>query len=126
MVGLVTFVNKGKTRKCEHCRCEYSHTAASQKFCRDCVPGDDPKERMKQRAAINLYGVDQQMWDAMYFEQDGKCLICEEREATCIDHCHETGRVRGLLCLGCNTLLGFIETPGRLEAALQYKSEGVY
>ena len=42
------------------------------------------------------------MYDAMYFDQDGTCLICEEKEATDIDHCHKTGQVRGLLCRGCN------------------------
>lgn len=87
---------------------------------------DRNDQNSRNRQNIRLYGVDAQMFDAMYFEQDGKCLICNEREATCIDHCHETNRVRGLLCLGCNTLLGFIETPGRLEAALEYKAEGVY
>jgi hypothetical protein len=63
------------------------------------------------------------MWDAMYFEQDGKCLICKEREAVAIDHCHTTGKVRGLLCLGCNTFLGHIESEGRLAAALEYLEE---
>lgn len=95
-------------------------------FCTTCVPVGDGAEGMRTRSLIYNYGVDKFMWGAMYFEQDGKCLICDEREAKVVDHCHETNRVRGLLCLGCNTLLGFVEIPGRLEAALAYKSEGVY
>ena|SRR6476620_4794778 len=116
------FVKKGKTRQCKHCTVTFEHNSASQKFCEDCVRRG-LKEGMRDRQNIYLYGVDRQMYEAMYFEQDGACAICREREAICIDHCHDTGEARGLLCLGCNTMLGFIETPGRLEAALTYKSE---
>jgi hypothetical protein len=56
----------------------------------------------------------------MYFEQDGQCLICKEREAVCIDHDHDTGRARGLLCRGCNALVGHVEVEGRLERTLSY------
>lgn len=124
MVGVGGVRMRSYATDCDQCGVPYMGSS-SQKFCTDCVDGD-AKTKMKQRSAIGMYGVDRQMYAAMYFEQDGKCLICEEREAACIDHCHETGRVRGLLCLGCNTLLGFIETPGRLGAALAYKAEGVY
>jgi hypothetical protein len=78
---------------------------------------------MLDRQRIMLYGVDRAMWDAMYFEQDGLCLICLEREAYVVDHDHDTGKVRGLLCLGCNTMLGFLETSGRLAAAKSYMSQ---
>ena len=110
--------------ECSWCGAVYRGTS-SQKFCEDCVHGDQ-KQKMRERQNIALYGVDHSMHEAMYFEQDGKCMICNDREATAIDHCHKTNRVRGLLCLGCNTLLGFMETQGRLEAALTYQSEGVY
>jgi len=50
------------------------------------------------------------------------CAIC--RKATrdlCIDHCHVTGRVRGLLCRNCNSALGFCaDDPRLLRAALAY------
>lgn len=61
------------------------------------------------------------MYAAMYFEQDGACAVgpCV-REAKVVDHCHATGRVRGLMCQGCNVALGFLEAPGWLASAKAY------
>ncbi|ATW62459.1 endonuclease VII [Streptomyces phage WRightOn] len=110
---------------CTHCTAPFEARTPSAKFCPTCVPRDT-KGGMKHRQNIALYGVDKFMYDAMYFEQDGECPICEEREAEVIDHCHKTGRVRGLLCRACNTMLGMIEDSKRLNKALDYVAEGVY
>lgn len=110
---------------CKHCTVPFDAKTASAKYCESCVP-KDRKGGMKHRQNIYLYGVDKMMYDAMYFEQDGNCLVCEEREAEVVDHCHKTGRVRGLLCRACNTMLGMIEDNGRLNRALEYIAEGVY
>lgn len=65
--------------------------------------------------------MDKQMFEAMYFEQDGKCAIPScPREAVSVDHCHTTGRVRGLLCQGCNVAIGFLETPNWVAGAQEY------
>lgn len=43
-------------------------------------------------------------------KQGGRCALCNRRPAVpCLDHCHSTGVVRGVLCRGCNALLGKIE-----------------
>ncbi|WP_221305103.1 endonuclease domain-containing protein [Streptomyces sp. Ag109_O5-1] len=70
---------------------------------------------------MRRYGVDKQMFEAMYFDQDGKCAIenCR-REAACIDHDHATGKVRGLLCQGCNVAIGFVEWQGWVAGARAY------
>lgn len=64
---------------------------------------------------------------AMYVMQDGRCAICDtfkEPLSLCVDHNHVTGKVRGLLCNGCNTGLGFFkDSPDALESALQYLEE---
>lgn len=54
--------------------------------------------------------------------QGGLCLLCLQAHATlCVDHCHTTGRIRGLLCQPCNTALGgFKDSPEMLARALQY------
>jgi recombination endonuclease VII len=48
-------------------------------------------------------------WNKMFAAQDGKCGICKKDPATDTDHCHKTGKIRGLLCNPCNLLLGKIE-----------------
>ncbi len=60
----------------------------------------------------------------MLVEQNGVCAICLEPPTTkplCVDHCHATGLVRGLLCSGCNTAIGMMkENPKALGMAIVY------
>lgn len=86
--------------------------------CFDCAPDS------RFRSMVRRYGVDQHMFAAMYFDQDGKCAIAScPREARAIDHDHQTGRVRGLVCQGCNVALGFLESPRWMADALAYLAE---
>jgi hypothetical protein len=51
----------------------------------------------------------------------GRCWICDVQSSAGIDHDHKSGRVRGALCLSCNTFLGRIEaTPEILERLRLY------
>lgn len=113
-----------KIKQCQQCGASFTR-APGAKWCKECT-GEGVSAGMKWRQSIHLYGVDKFMFEAMYFEQDGQCLICEDQEAVAIDHCHDTGRVRGLLCRGCNTLLGFMENPLKFNNALQYQADGRY
>ena len=58
------------------------------------------------------YGLNLDRFNEMYMAQDGRCAACNEpmegRKA-CVDHCHATGRVRGLLCGKCNSAAGFLD-----------------
>jgi len=76
------------------------------------------------------YGCSASQFDAMLAAQDGKCAICGSLE-TCtqqsrlrtlaVDHDHVTGKIRALLCGGCNSGLGSFEhDPKVLEAAITY------
>lgn len=66
----------------------------------------------------------------MLASQGGRCAICgsaarDKRNSTrlrlCIDHCHKTGKIRGLLCNGCNTGLGHLgDDLGHVLAAAAY------
>lgn len=116
--------------KCKQCGCD-TNDVSRKAYCHDCAPssevnGKGERSNFKWSNLIRLYGVDKQMFDAMYFEQDGKCLVCLDKEATVVDHCHKSGRVRGLLCAGCNGHLGWMEQSGALDRALDYVAEGVY
>lgn len=60
------------------------------------------------------YGITSNEYDLMFSEQKGLCKICKKHQdelkrILCVDHCHATGEVRGLLCDTCNKFLGFYE-----------------
>ena len=73
------------------------------------------------------YGMTQADWDAMYAAQGGVCAICKIPGRTgkhgklAVDHCHSSGRVRGLLCGPCNVAIGILgETPEQWEVVHRY------
>lgn len=69
---------------------------------------------------IRAHGITVEQYEAMLAKQGGKCAMCHRpfRRTPHIDHCHKTGRVRGLLCAGCNVAVGAYELYG--ERARQY------
>lgn len=79
-----------------------------------------------RRAQLRIrYGVSPEEWDAMAEVQSGKCAICKQvPKKLCVDHDHKSKKVRGLLCMHCNTALGYVEREGWLEATRQYLSRG--
>ena len=65
------------------------------------------------------YGLTLEEYDALVTAHAGACAICGKvPEELVVDHDHATGRVRGMLCHGCNLSLGHLEK--HLEAALRY------
>lgn len=58
----------------------------------------------------------------MKIASGGRCALCERRTELVIDHDHATGKVRGLICAQCNTLLGWLERPGVREKVDDYLS----
>ena len=66
-----------------------------------------------------VYGLSIADYEALLARQGGVCGICMKSgaEPLCVDHCHATGKVRGLLCRACNTGLGFYKDDERLTAA---------
>jgi hypothetical protein len=72
-----------------------------------------------QRAAHlrRNYGITQDEYLRMEASQGGRCAICGTEDKgkwqyLHVDHCHATGKVRGLLCVKCNTALGWFELYG--------------
>lgn len=80
----------------------------------------DPKHhRMLQ--VRSKYGLEKNQMDHIIEVQGGLCPICAVRPATHIDHDHDTGAVRGLLCNYCNRGIGLLgDDPDALLRAVQY------
>lgn len=74
-----------------------------------------------------MYGITVEDYNRLLGEQRGLCAICMQpetrpnRERLCIDHCHKTGKIRGLLCQKCNSALGYMkDDPATLQRAITY------
>ena len=67
------------------------------------------------------YGIGQADVDAMIANQDGLCAACGEDEPKHVDHDHQSGRVRGMLCFLCNQALGNVrDDVTRLQRLIDY------
>src|SRR5262249_46947964 len=85
------------------------------------------RDKVRARARDNyikrLYGISRADYDALIARQGGLCAICRKpsKLRLCVDHCHLTGMIRGLLCRKCNAGLGCLgEDQRALVAALAY------
>ena len=80
----------------------------------------------------SLFGIDKEIYEQMLLKQNNVCAICNQPERLKsktgrindflgVDHCHQTGKIRGLLCRKCNGALGgFNDAIEMLEAAIAY------
>lgn len=57
-----------------------------------------------------VYKITSKEWNELFLRQQGRCAICKKSGKLYVDHDHNTGKVRGLLCPSCNGILGTIET----------------
>jgi hypothetical protein len=102
----------GLNSQCKNCRKVYA---------REWMSG--PKGR---HIFLSRYGLTLDAYNALVDAQDGVCAICgkpeqAKRGCLCVDHDHNTGQVRGLLCTRCNTGLGmFLDNPSLLLEAVAY------
>jgi hypothetical protein len=78
------------------------------------------KDYLRKYWLKSKYGLTPEQFEIMKVQQGGVCKICKNRPAAAVDHCHKTGKVRGLLCKRCNSTLHEIEQEGWLDAAQEY------
>lgn len=85
------------------------------------------KETYKWRIRLGKHKMSKQGFFDLLEKQDNKCALCNKpfeglwKNDLHIDHCHETGKVRGLLCRPCNVALGmFGDNEEGLAKALNY------
>lgn len=108
--------------------------------CKDCDKnkwGGRWKPKMQRGYKLKrAFGLSLEDYQQMLDRQGGVCAICKQPETTksntggdknlSVDHCHKTGKIRGLLCHHCNTGIGkFNDNVDLLEAAIKYIKEGL-
>jgi hypothetical protein len=107
--------NPGKCSRCRSCECEVKKSRY------------DPVKK-REYDLVTQFGITSNDYEEMYQKQQGSCAICGTTEFNYsrgkrphIDHCHQTGRVRGLLCGHCNIGIGqFFDNVDLLQNAITY------
>jgi len=108
--------------------------------CKECDRKDWSKRKKPElQRAYKLqtnYGLSLEDYQSLLDKQGGLCAICKQTETSksnvgkpknlAVDHCHTTGKVRGLLCHHCNTGIGkFMDKVDLLESAIKYLKENL-
>lgn len=128
--------------KCK--KCKYQAVLKYRKINREkhlaqqrCYDSTNPKRRLSRfKERLKKFNITIEQYEEIYQKQNGLCAICKKDERRlnkskktklCIDHCHRTGKVRGLLCWKCNALLGHaddsIEIIDSSKAYLKFHQE---
>jgi|SRR3989304_6781819 len=120
------------TKICTKCKIEKpksefyknkSHNDGLQSNCKICCENANKEWKKTTHGKISKrnchlkyqYGISIEDYNDMLRNQDGRCAICGTDKpggnftSFHIDHKHETGKIRGLLCMSCNRLLGLYE-----------------
>lgn len=109
------FPRNRRTRDGRHAYCKPCHNARGKET-RQRLYGGSRHYHLKKR-----YGIGAAEFDELVREQDGVCPICNRPGPEHVDHDHESGRVRGVLCFNCNGGLGqFGDNTERLYRAAFY------
>ena len=112
----------GRQSKCRECH----NRAAKRSYAKH-------KDKRRDWHLKTTFGITLTEYETMLVSQKGRCVICGREELTAhtrggkgairlaVDHCHDTGVVRGLLCRNCNTAIGKLRhDPALLRAAINY------
>ena len=137
-----------KQKQCAVCSFFFTPKLKTQKYCKPACKTEadaaknyqlswrknNPEKVDAQNLRVRLkrYGLTEEQFKRMEDEQNGNCKICgiNKKDARkgelCVDHCHDTLKVRGLLCHVCNSALGlFKDDPELIKKAFKYvKNEG--
>ena len=111
---------EGRIWKCAACY------AAVQMAAKERYRVDNREKRRARRVNTTVAQL-----QGMFFAQDGKCGICRSAmdyhgKDAHADHCHKTGKFRGILCRACNHAIGlFKDDPTRLRSAAAYLEESL-
>jgi hypothetical protein len=114
----------GKSYRCKSCDDE-----ARRKWSKK--HPEKAQKSQRERQLRMKYGIDLGIYEELLERQGGKCALCEAEKNSnsgyrsewsfSVDHCHQTGTVRGLLCNNCNRGIGLLlDSPALLRKAADY------
>ena len=128
------------TKTCSRCKTEKpmaafsrdkQHFTGYKSACKVCASGDFKAWRKKNHQKAKLtdrvnhyirsYGLSEKQARQLVADRTGICSICGNTTQLVVDHCHNTGRVRGLICSACNSVLGYAkDNINTLSKAIEY------
>lgn len=126
--------NQMWTMKCKHCDGEHIQNQreirknAHTRVCSKYKPHNHTGLKKPDMRIRNRFGITLDQYNSMLEAQGYTCAICRKSDEVegrrlAIDHCHTTGKIRGLLCGKCNRGLGlFNDKEELLEEAIKYLS----
>lgn len=133
---LVQRSEDGSQKQCSDCKqmlllsCFYKQSRAGDGKSGVCIPCWKAKYHTPEafrRATVKKYGITLEEYDALLAKQGGVCAICkcspdvQHHKVLAVDHCHDSKKVRGLLCDRCNLGIGGLkDNPELLQAAITY------
>lgn len=112
-----------------------------QKTCAEChsrlrkLHYDQNKDFYKNKHLMRAYGITVEQYRDLQMKQNNVCACCKKPESRyshhsktlsdlAVDHCHKTGKIRGLLCFKCNMAIGLLKDDvGTLTEAVRYLNE---
>jgi DNA gyrase inhibitor GyrI len=113
------FYNKWTDKNYNSSRCKPCHLQYK-------IDNPNNSKNKKSEKLKLRYGITYDDWELMREKENFSCMICGITEEEIgkkldVDHCHSTGKVRGILCNPCNTTLGHAkDNIDILKAAIQY------
>lgn len=100
--GNATATYDGKQTACKVCSLAYKRKVGKT---------EKGKEQTRRQNLKASFGITPQKYNEILKQQEGSCAICgginKNGKRLAVDHCHKTGKIRGLLCNKCNSVLGW-------------------
>lgn len=116
---------KDKEKEREHNKEYYQkHKSKLYKISSKWVKSPKGKKYARKYRLKIRYGLTLKEYDKIFEQQGGVCVICKQpqlHKRLAVDHNHKTGKVRGLLCFSCNSIVGHLEkNPGLIINFIRY------
>jgi len=85
----------------------YREKNKNERLVYDKIYREKNRDKIEAHRLKTMYGLNVENYNELFIKQCGRCAICgkhqaELKQALSIDHCHKTGKIRGLLCAKCN------------------------